>query len=181
MRNIEISPIFSARTGFPITVTQSNFFPGATTQRPNGDTSKLTIAPYRNGSTIQYLKPVPPSASADSFPLTPSGPIFTGTGANRRQIVATAFGNVPRYSVRAPGEINLDVAVQRSFPIHDNVRFIFRVDAFNVMNHNNLLQPASALSVGFDNTRAFFTSPTFGQTNSSLSNRFLQIVTRINF
>ncbi len=177
-RNIDISPIFSARSGFPLTVTQSTVFPGATTQRPNGDTSLLKLTtPYRNGSGIQYLKPT----TASDFPLTPSGPIFTGSGAARRQVVATELGNVPRYSIRAPGEVNLDLAAQRAFPIHETIKFILRIDAFNVLNHNNLSNPSTGLNVTTNANGAFFNSPGFGLIGGSTSNRFLQIVTRLNF
>lgn len=176
-RDIEIAPIFSGRTGFPLTITQSNLFPGVASQRPNGDSSSLAITPYRNGSGIQLFKPV----SASDFPLTPSGPVFIGTGAARRQVVATGLGNVPRYSVRAPGEVDLDLSIQRAFPIYDRVKFVFRVDAFNVLNHNSLANPSATLAVTTDSTHAFFNSPGFGLTTASLSNRFLQIVTRITF
>lgn len=176
-RNIEISPIFSVRTGFPLTITQTNEFPGVSSQRPNGDTSQLRVSPYRNGAGIQYFRP----ATDPNFPLTPSGPVFTGSGAARRQVVATGLGNVARYSVRAPGEIDLDLSAQRSFPIYKEVAFVFRVDAFNVLNHNNLSNPSTSLNVTTDATHAFFNSPTFGLITSSTSNRFLQIVTRINF
>lgn len=177
-RNIEIAPIFTAHSGFPLSVFQSNVFPGVTTQRPNGDTSSLKIEPYRNGNGIQFFKP----ATASDFPLTPSGPVFTGTGATRRQLVATALGTTPRYSLRSAGEINLDVSAQRTFPIHDTIKFVFRVDAFNVLNHNNLTNPSTSLSVATDATHAFFNSPGFGLIGGgSISNRFLQIVTRINF
>ncbi len=177
-RNIQIAPIFTARTGFPLTITQSNLFPGVSTQRPNGDTSMLKlVTPYRNGSGIQYLKPV----SASDFPLTPSGPVFTGTGANRRQIVATGLGEVGRYTIRAPGEINLDLSVQRAFPIRDTVKFVLRVDAFNVFNHNNLSNPNTSLAVTTTGNQASFNSPNFGLIGGSISNRFLQIVARLNF
>ena len=176
-RNIAISSIFTARSGLPLTITQSNVFPGVNSQRPNGDVSRLAITPYRNGSGIQYWKPT----SATDFPLSPSGPVFVGTGAARTQVVATGLGNVRRYSVRAPGEVNLDVSVQRSFPLYKELSFVFRVDAFNVMNHNNLSNPGTSLGLTTDARHAFFNAPSFGLITGSTSNRFLQIVTRINF
>ncbi|GAA3766750.1 TonB-dependent receptor [Terriglobus aquaticus] len=176
-RNIEISPIFSARTGFPLTITQTNEFPGVNSQRPNGDSSQLKISPYRNGSGIQYFRPT----SDPSFPLSPSGPVFIGTGAARKQVVATGLGNVPRYSVRAPGEINFDLSASRSFPLYKEFAFVFRVDAFNVLNHNNLANPGTSLGLTTDATHAFFNAPSFGLITGSTSNRFLQIVTRLNF
>ena len=176
-RNIEISPIFTARTGLPLTITQSNQFPGVNSQRPNGDDTRLKVTPYRNGSGMQYFKPT----SASDFPLTPSGPVFIGTGASRTQVVATGLGTVRRYSVRAPGEVDLDMSVSRSFPIYKELAFVFRVDAFNVLNHNNLGNPGTALGLTTDSTHAFFNAPAFGLVTASTSNRFLQIVTRINF
>jgi hypothetical protein len=177
MRNIQISPIFSARSGFPLTITQSNVFPGVGSQRPNGDVSTLKISPYRNGSGIQYYKPT----SSPDFPLSPSGPVFIGTGAARTQVVATGLGNVGRYSVRAPGEVDLDVSVLRSFPIYKELAFVFRVDAFNVLNHNSLGNPGTSLGLTTDATHAYFNAPSFGLITGSTSNRFLQIVTRLNF
>ncbi|NUQ29452.1 MAG: TonB-dependent receptor plug domain-containing protein [Acidobacteriaceae bacterium] len=176
-RKIVISPIFSAHTGFPLTITQSNVFPGVNSQRPNGNVSRLKITPYRNGAGIQYFKPT----SASDFPLTPSGPVFIGTGAARTQVVATGLGNVGRYSVRAPGEVNLDLSVSRSFPLYRDLAFVFRVDAFNVFNHNNLGNPGTSLGLTTDSTHAFFNAPSFGLITGSTSNRFLQIVTRLNF
>lgn len=176
-RNIEVSSIFTARTGLPLTITQSTQFPGANSQRPNGDDTRLKVTPYRNGAGIQYFKPT----SAPDFPLSPSGPVFIGTGAARTQVVATGLGNVRRYSVRAPGEVDLDLSVSRSFPIYKDVAFIFRVDAFNVLNHNNLANPGTSLGLTTDATHAFFNAPSFGLITGSTSNRFLQIVTRINF
>jgi hypothetical protein len=176
-RNIEISPIFTGRTGLPLTITQSNQFPGVNSQRPNGDDRHLKVTPYRNGSGIQYFKPT----SASDFPLTPSGPVFIGTGAARTQVVATGLGTVGRYSVRAPGEVDLDMSVSRSFPIYKEAAFVFRVDAFNLLNHNSLGNPGTSLGLTTDATHAFFNAPAFGLITSSVSNRFLQIVTRINF
>jgi hypothetical protein len=176
-RNIEISPIFTGRTGLPLTITQSNQFPGVSSQRPNGNDKNLKVTPYRNGAGLQYFKPT----SAADFPLTPSGPVFIGTGAARTQVVATGLGNVGRYSVRAPGEVNLDVSAQRSFPIYKEVAFVFRVDAFNVLNHNSLGNPGTSLGLTTDATHAYFNAPSFGLITGSVSNRFLQVVTRINF
>ncbi len=176
-RNIQISPIFTARSGFPLTITQANVFPGVNSQRPNGDTSRLKVTPYRNGSGIQYFR----STSAPNFPLTPSGPVFLGTGVARRQVVATGLGDVGRYSVTGPGEVDLDVSASRSFPLYKEFAFVFRVDAFNVLNHNNLSNPGTSLGLTTDATHAYFNAPAFGLVTGSTSNRFLQIVTRLNF
>ena len=69
--------------------------------------------------------------------------MFIGTGTARKQVIATGLGTVGRYSVRAPGEVDLDMSVSRSFPIYKEAAFVFRVDAFNVLNHNSLSQSGS--------------------------------------
>lgn len=54
-------------------------------------------------------------------------------------------------------------------------------DAFDIFNHNNLSNPGTSLGLTTDATHAFFNAPGFGLITGSASNRFLQIVTRLNF
>lgn len=56
-------------------------------------------------------------------------------------------GNSGRNSVRAYDAVEADIAVQRDFPIHDRFGLLFRMEAFNALNHpiygavyNNLAQ-----------------------------------------
>lgn len=51
------------------------------------------------------------------------------------------FGNIKRNSFWGPGFFNADLAVQKSFPIHEAISVLFRVDAFNAFNHINLDNP----------------------------------------
>ena len=177
-RNFLISETVLIRTGLPQTITQTNEFPGVSSQRPNGSSNGLKVAQYKNGTGIQYYLP----ASSPLFPLTPSGPIFVGTGAARTQVAATSLGTLGRYSIYGPGLINVNASIGRTFSIFESLKLQFRVDAFNVMNHTNFNAPGSALTVTTPgNVPSFASSSAFGLITGSAPGRFMQAVTRITF
>jgi hypothetical protein len=47
------------------------------------------------------------------------------------------IGNMGRNSKFGPGYFNTDLAVQKNFPIRENMFAQFRMDAYNVFNHIN--------------------------------------------
>jgi hypothetical protein len=57
------------------------------------------------------------------------------------------LGNAPRYfsDLRAPGYKNVDLSIQKYFPVHEEVRFQFRLDMFNAFNHVNFYKPDTNL------------------------------------
>ena len=181
LHNIVISPIFFGHTGLPLNITQSNEIPNVSQQRPNGDSSHLKLAhPAVNGAALQYLDN--PSIDKTNFALTPSGPIYSTINGVRTRIVETGLGNVPRDSIRALGEVEFDASVSRSFKLYKGLKFQFRMDAFNVINHTNLSPPSTALTVTAIGTTANFTnSSTFGQITGARPNRRLQALARFTF
>ncbi len=194
LRDFAIGPVFVTQSGFPLTVTQSSLFPGVgllSNQRPNGTTNGLKLANrYFVGQAIQYLAPPPTTATAAtqqaSYQLQPSGPYFANIGspAVRTQLVATGLGDVGRYTIPGVGNWDLDLGVTRTFHIWENVNASLRVDAFNVLNHTNLAQPGTSLTVANLPTAPYtpyFNSPSFGQITGALQSRQLQLIARINF
>lgn len=179
LRDFRISPLLVARGGLPLTITQTNLFPGIDSQRPNGDSTDLKLVnPHVVGNTVQYLAPV----SDPSFTLTPSGPLFVGSGSVRKQILPAGIGNLSRNSVRAPGELNLNLSVSRTVPIHEKVQFQFRIDAFNLLNTVNLGAPNVSLPVTVNSSnQPAFNAPNFGQITSALDARTLQLQAKISF
>ncbi len=180
VRGFMISPMLNVQSGKPVVVTQSNYYPGVLTQRPmvTGATGNVGLANwYNNGPAIQYFMP----ATDPNFPLSPSGPIYTGSGATRTMIVSDAIGNLGRNTERAPGATILNVSAVRTFPLREKVSLQLRLDAFNTFNHTNLNMPATALTVATSNGRAIFNSPGFGQITSARSPRVLQLVARFSF
>jgi hypothetical protein len=182
IRGWHISPVFVGHTGLPINVSQTNEIPNSS-QRPNGDPSQLKLAqPVHLAGAVQYFD----SPQTDSnFPLTPAGPVYNTINGTRTRIVATGFGNVSRNSNRAPGEVDLDASVSKDFKVWERVRFQFRVDAFNLMNHTNFQAPNGSLSVTADPanpTKATFaTSSAFGKITGTQPNRQMQASARFFF
>lgn len=180
LRKIEFDPIIVARDGLPTSITQNNLNSAARGLRPNviNNTSIYVPSPYPNGTGIQYLLP----ANASSFPLGPVGPLFTGTGASRVQVLPAGIGSLGRDSIRTPGEFNLDLAAGREFPIRERVRLRLRAEAFNILNHTNFREPNTSLTVTTNaQGQPIFNSPGFGIITAARAARFLQLVGRIEF
>jgi hypothetical protein len=58
---------------------------------------------------------------------------------------AGQFGNAGRNIVRGPGQSTLDLSLFRTFRSGETVRWQFRVEAFNVLNHANFGVPVNDL------------------------------------
>jgi hypothetical protein len=180
LRNFEFDPILTARTGLPNTITQNNLNSAASQLRPNviSSTSIYLAHPYPNGTGVQELVP----ANSPNFPLGPVGPLFTGTGANRTLVLPAGIGTLGRNSFRTPGELDLDLAVGRKFPIHERLKLDLRAEVFNILNHTNFQSPDPALSVIANSSgQAVFNSPNFGLITAARAARFMQLVVRIEF
>lgn len=81
------------------------------------------------------------------------------------------FGTAPRNLLRNPVYFNLDMGVQRNFPIGEKRRFQFRVEAFDLPNNVHFSQPGAN----------FGSASTFGRITSAGDPRILQIVGRLEF
>ena len=103
---------------------------------------------YLHGSAADINgQPVPGNwrLNPAAFLLVPTDP---STGLPVRQ------GTLGRNFVRGPGFYALNTAVQRTFTLYEQLHMIFRVEAFNVLNHPNLDFPDNYLG-----------DSTFGQLN----------------
>ena len=182
LRNWHISPVFIGHTGLPLNITQASEIPGSS-QRPNGNSQAIKLAHTSlNGAALQYFDP----ATDPNFPLTAAGPVYNTINGVRTQIVATGFGNVGRDSIREPGEVDFDASVAKDFTIFRALRFQFRVDAFNVINHTNFSAPNVSLSSITETTTAptvasFAGNSAFGKITGTGSPRTMQISSRFFF
>ncbi len=82
------------------------------------------------------------------------------------------YGNAPRTlpDVRGPGYNSFDLALFKNFNFTENVRFQFRVETFNVLNHVNY---------GLPNTT--FRSTAFGRVETALDPRQVQFGAKLYF
>jgi hypothetical protein len=136
-----IASRFSTQSGYPLNIYQEQFVP-----LPNGGYQNYLpdlvpgVPIYLHGSAADVNgQPVPGSwrLNPAAFALVPTDPT---TGLPARQ------GTLGRNFVRGPGFYALNTAVQRSFPIYERLHLIFRVEAFNILNHPNLDFPDPNLS-----------------------------------
>jgi len=73
--------------------------------------------------------------SVDNFFVQPSTGPFPVQGSATGSVLQ-GFGNATRYNpkLREFPNLNENVSVTRSFPVHESVRFEFRAEAFNLFN-----------------------------------------------
>lgn len=152
LRGWQLSGIFRANSGLPVTVVQSSSRPGDRTDFVGG--GPVIFSDYRR--TLQYLNRV-------VFRLIP---VSSASGAPVRP------GNVGRGSIREPGLWNLDFSLGKSFPIPiaEAGKLRLRADWFNALNHTNLSGLRTSLNDAF-----------FGQLLSTRGARVIQVAASINF
>ena len=183
VRNFEIYPMLTAHSGLPLYIGQTNqnaAQSGTNQQRPFDVSPGVSLyaAEVPNGTGVQYLLP----ARAASFPLQPAGPLFVGSGSSRTQVLPAGIGTLGRNVVRAPGQLDLNLSVGRSFAVHERVRFTIRMEAYNALNHTNFQAPASNLVLTADSAgQPIWNSPGYGVITAANQSRFLQLAGRFDF
>jgi hypothetical protein len=82
------------------------------------------------------------------------------------------FGNAGRNIARSPGVYNMDISLQKEFPlpVKDQTRVQFRAEAFNIQNRTN-----------FQNANSVVGNAAFGQTQSTYSARQMQLALKLYF
>jgi len=196
-RGWKISSLFTGRSGLPLNISETQNSSGVGSgeytnsegqQRPNGVTTGLKVTPYAPltssggiSPVIQFLMP----DSAANFPLTPSGPVVSGTTLVIPTNQTLGGGTVPRNSVRVPGAIDFDMSFSKDFPVYRNVKFQFRADAFNFINHTNFLvnsaTPGQLAVAATASTATLQGNTTFGQITATEPQRTWQISGRFTF
>jgi hypothetical protein len=84
----------------------------------------------------------------------------------------TGFGNCPVGNLRGPDQRNVDLAIQRTFPVTDRSRIEFRTEFFNLTNTPSFGQPVTDHAAG----------AAFGVISSTVSNpRIIQFALKFAF
>jgi hypothetical protein len=148
--------IITVQTGVPINVSTSvdtaNTSSGGT-YRPN------LVSTATDDCGINHLVGcINPAAFtlANLYPATPG---------------AYAYGNAGRNLIYGPGISTVNVSLFKNFPIKERLRFQFRLELFNALNHANFSNPA-----------ATFGTSSFGNiTSTSTSARNIQFGAKLLF
>jgi hypothetical protein len=144
--NWRFSGVLSLRTGFPLTVTALD----RSGTQSNAPRANLIADPKGNDG-------VGPNAT------------WFNTAAFRQPVAGT-FGSEGNGVVRGPGFRNLDLSLQKSFPISESKRFEFRAEAFNSTNTPLFNVPDSNVN-----------SATFGQVLTAQGERNIQLALKLYF
>ena len=81
------------------------------------------------------------------------------------------YGNFGRNVARGPSHGNIDLAIDKQFPIRDSLRFSFRAEAFNLLNNPNFANPSGNLDAA-----------NFGVISSTVNNaRIVQFALKLSF
>jgi hypothetical protein len=113
----QFSGIFQARTGEPVTLSQSG---ALQINRPDYVGGQVYLDDYR--TTLQYL-------NRSAFALVPLGAVSRAS---------VRPGNVGNGAIRTPGSVNLDFSIGKSLAIGEKSKIQIRADMFNALNHTNL-------------------------------------------
>jgi hypothetical protein len=164
----ELSTIFKAQTGVPMTpvMNNDNAYIGADTtalalgERPNWATGSHCSA-TNPGNVLKYV-----NLSCFSVPLP------------------NTLGNVPRNALSAPGFQDMDFSLIRNDKLGERVTSQFRLEMFNILNHPNFNAPSTTAFTG-QTTKAsqvaaggnygLTTPATFGIITSTIQNLGRQI------
>jgi hypothetical protein len=185
----QFSSIYTYGSGNPIAVTTSgcmgsigqcmpdlnNASPDYTSHnaRINGPWGKGPNG-YQAGSLgkVQFIDPG--AFKAPENVSTASGCSPTSSCGSPQYLI----GNAPRtraYDLTGPGNWDWDAGLRRTFPIHENLDFVFEADCVNVWNHVNFSVPSST------NLNWSASSTSFGTVTGASNNRDWQFAGHINF
>jgi hypothetical protein len=173
-----IGGIFSIRTSVPttarITVRQPGFLLSATrpnlvpgqSNNPNEGTSIGCKNP--DGSTF-----IEPGRKIEGPALFFDPCVFTVPTPG-------TVGNLGRATLTGPNTVNVDVSLQRDFPLGGDRRLQFRAEFFNVFNHTNFRTPTANSMQIFTGSGRF--NPGVGRfVNTATTSRQIQFALRLSF
>jgi len=130
----------------------------------NPSTSGSLFSRVMNG----YLDP-------SAFTIAPEAPNGTGPAD-------TDFGNSGVGFVRGPGQHNVDLAIERSFPVTESKNFCFRTEFFNLTNTPQFANPSNSLFMIEGPDGPANLNPSFGTITSTITNpRIIQFALKFAF
>jgi hypothetical protein len=164
--NWQLAPLVRALSGIPLNVStglDSSLTGVNSADSPERPNLVAGVNPYSTdlGSNLQFLNP---AAFTQNAPGT--------------------YGNLGRNVLRGPAQVQFDLALTRIFGIRESLRLEVRAEAFNVINHTNLIAPATGTGIpgisssGISLSRS---ASNFGRITSAGDPRILQFAMKLYF
>jgi hypothetical protein len=132
-------------SGAPFSVSDSKI---ATSVNASGVLTPLAdlVDPSAFGTTCNKDNAIgQPCLSKSAFASYPGEFSAGAAGATPLQ---RDWGNIAPNSFRGPGYFNIDMTLMRSFAIRERFKFVFGMQAYNVLNHPNFANPSGSLTSG---------------------------------
>ncbi len=177
-------PIFSWRTGFPLTIISGLSTFAVSDPGPSGaGDGYLANAVFVPGFTSIQLTNPRNSTTTCTNPntgLPETGNLYFNCAEFQAiaDVPGTGYG-LPRGFFRGPGRTNLDMALAKATAITERVNFELRFEAFNVFNHAEFANPDVNL---YSQTFGQITSTTLGTVANPLqTQRIVQLGGRLTF
>ena len=153
-----LSGLLQARTGRPLTISVTR----STADLPDGNNSG------QRADVVPGVSPIPANQTPDQW-----------LDVNAFAVPARGtWGDIGRNTLRGPGLLQLDLALQRRFRFGGDRSVELRVEAFNALNRANLANPNTNISSG----------SAFGRITGPLNNTYgtgtarqMQFMMRLNY
>jgi hypothetical protein len=173
MTGWQISGIAVVQTGVPLSVFDGNA--GSVYGLLGGEVrAQLSGNRLRTRGSL-YSRVVNGYLDPSGFTRAPEAPFGTS-------LADQDFGNSGVGIVRGPGQHNLDMAIDRSFPIRESNSFQFRVEFFNLTNTPQFGNPNTSLGYTDPTIVQPSASSTFGKITSTVANpRIIQFAAKYHF
>jgi hypothetical protein len=91
------------------------------------------------------------------------------------------WGSLGRNSIRLPGLSNVDMALLKTFNFTERVKFTYRFETFNLMNHPEVWGMNTSFNGDNPGSGLSASSGQFGQANSYRDARTIQMALRLAF
>jgi hypothetical protein len=167
----EISGISVIQSGSPITVLDSNaglIYGNFENRAQSTGADPSTHGSLRSRAVNGYL-------DQNAFTVAPEAP--NGSGPQD-----TDFGNSGVGIVRGPGQHNIDMAVERIFPVTQSKSFRFRAEFFNLTNTPQFSNPNNSLDMTVGPNGPVNLNPSFGIITSTAANpRIIQFAMKFQY
>jgi len=169
----EFSGIAVIQSGSPITVLDSNAGLIYGNYNFESRAQKTGANPSTHGSL--YSRAINGYLDQNAFTIAPEAPNGSGPGD-------TDFGNSGTGIVRGPGQHNLDMAVERSFPVTESSSFRFRTEFFNLTNTPQFANPNNSVDFTQGTNGPVNLNPSFGLISAKAANpRIIQFALKYAF
>jgi len=154
----ELSSVIRYQSGMPVLITS------------NGNLFGLNIG--GNGGQAPNLVGNPYSGAA--------GSMLINQAAFARPLDGQ-WGSLGRNSIRLPGLSNVDMALLKTFNFTERVKFTYRFETFNLMNHPEVWGMNTSFNGDNPGSGLSASSGQFGQANSYRDARTIQMALRLAF